>query len=143
LYSCTALLKKRRAAAILFSMIGQLRLQLLEIGAGLEVRIGLRQREELAQRAGEHVLGRRLLRRALGGDRRVTRLDHFVERAALVRGVALYRLDQVGNEVVPLPQLHVHVGKGPIDPLPHGDEAVVDRDRPQNHNNDHGKDDQC
>ena len=39
-------------------------------------------------------------------------------------------LDEVRNEVVPLPQLHVDVGKSRIDPLPHGHEAVVDCDRP-------------
>src|SRR5579859_2370683 len=43
--------------------IGQLGLQLLEIGVGLEIRIGLRQRKQLAQRAGQHVLGGGLLRR--------------------------------------------------------------------------------
>ena len=60
-----------------------------------------------------------------------------------MRGVTLHGLDQVGNEVVPLPQLHVDVGKGLIDPLPHGDEAVVDRDRPQHEDDDDGKDDDC
>ena len=54
--------------------VGDLGLQLLEVLVGLEVRIGLGQREQLAQRAGQHVLGRRLLRRALRGDRGVARL---------------------------------------------------------------------
>ncbi len=52
LYSWTALLKKRREAAILFSRSEKVALQLLEILAGLEVGIGLRQREQLAERAG-------------------------------------------------------------------------------------------
>jgi hypothetical protein len=47
-----------------------------------------------------------------------------------VRRVALYGLDQVGNEIVPLLELHVDVGKRLIDPLPHGDEPVVDHDDP-------------
>src|ERR1700722_13958318 len=37
--------------------VGQLRLQLLEVRVGLEVGIALRQREQLAQRAREHVFG--------------------------------------------------------------------------------------
>ena len=49
LYSDAALLKNRRDAAILFSMSDELGLQLLEVGVGLEVGIGLRQREQLAQ----------------------------------------------------------------------------------------------
>ena len=127
LYSCTALLKKRRDAAILFSRSVSSACNCWKFGVGLEIGIGFGQREQLAQRAGQHVLGRRLLRRTLRRDRRVARLDHLVERAALMRGVALHGLDQVGNEVVPLAQLHVDVGKGLVDPLPHGDQAVVDR----------------
>src|SRR3989304_8217978 len=45
--------------------VGELGLQLLEILIGLQVRVSLRQREELAQRAAEHILRRRLLRRAV------------------------------------------------------------------------------
>src|SRR5262245_23055210 len=37
--------------------VGEVGLQLLEVGAGLEVRIGFAQREQAAQRAGELVLG--------------------------------------------------------------------------------------
>src|SRR5579862_9460275 len=119
--------------------IRKLRLQLLEIGAGLEVRIGFREREQLPQRAREHVLGGGLLRRPLRRHGRVARFDDLVQRAAFVRGVALYRLDQVGNEIVPLLELHVDIGKGLVDPLPHGNQAVVDRNRPQNENDDHRK----
>src|SRR5689334_12348812 len=43
--------------------VGEFGLQLLEIGVRLEVRVGLGQREQLAQRAREHVLGGGLLRR--------------------------------------------------------------------------------
>ena len=131
LYSCTALLKKRRAAASLFSMSDKLRLQLLEVLVGLEVRIGLRQREQLPQRAGEHVLGRGLLLDPGRRDRGVAGLHHRFQRAALMGGIALHRLDQVGNEVVALLELDVDVGKGLIDPLPHGNELVVDADRPK------------
>ncbi len=133
LYSCTALLKNRRAAAILFSMSESSRLQLLEVLAGLEVRIGLAQREQLPERAAQHVLRRRLRRHAaaLRGDRGVARRHHGFERAALVGGIALHRLDQIRNEVVPLLGLHVDVGERLVDPLPHRDQPVVDHDDPQ------------
>jgi hypothetical protein len=80
-----------------------------------------------------------MLRRPLRRHGRVARLDDLVQRAAFVRGVTLYRLDQVGNEVVALLELHVDVGEGLVDPLPHGNQAVVDRDRPQDDNDDHRK----
>src|ERR1700736_4473520 len=53
--------------------VGQLGLQLLEVRIGLEVGIVLRQREQLPQRARQHVLGAGLRVRsfARGGDRRV------------------------------------------------------------------------
>ena len=56
-------------------------------------------------------------------------------------GVALYRLDQVGNEVVALLELHVDVGEGLADPLPHGHELVVDHDDPQHEDDDHSEND--
>ena len=62
------------------------------------------------------------------------------KRAALVAGIAFHGLDQVGNEVVALLELHVDVGERLIDPLPHGDEAVVDHDDPQ-HENDNDTED--
>jgi hypothetical protein len=58
-----------------------------------------------------------------------------------VPGITFHRLDQVGNEVVPLFRLHVDVGERLIDPLAHGDEAVVDRDDPQPEHDDHADDD--
>ena len=42
--------------------VGELALQLLEVLVGLEVRIGLAQREQLPQRAAQHVLGGDLCR---------------------------------------------------------------------------------
>ena len=141
LYSCTALLKNRRDAAILFSMSDDLGLELLEVLVGLEVRVGLRQREHLAKRAGQHVLRRGLLRRALGRDGGVARLHHGFEGAALVGGVSLDRLDQVRDQVVALLELNVDVGKGLADPLPHGDELVVDHDDPQHDDDDHSEND--
>ena len=56
-------------------------------------------------------------------------------------GIALYRLDQVGDQVVALLELHVDVGEGLVDPLPHGDQAVVDHDRPDHEHDDDAEDD--
>src|SRR4029078_11178643 len=68
--------------------VAELRLQRLEIRVGLEVGISLGEGKELAQRAREHVLSYRFLLRTLRGDRSVARLDHLVERAPLMRGIA-------------------------------------------------------
>jgi len=116
-------------------------LKLLEILVGLEVRIGLRECEHLAERAGQHVLRCRLLGRALGSDRGVPRLHHRLQRAALVGGVSLYRLDQVGDQVVAQLELHIDVGERLADPLPHGDELVVDHDDPQDEDDNHSEND--
>ena len=53
-----------------------------------------------------------------------------------MRRVTLDGLDQVGDEVVALLELHVDVGKGLTDPLPQGDEAVVNRGNPKREHND-------
>ena len=73
-------------------------------------------------------------------DGGVARLDHLFERAALVRRVALHRLDQIGDQVMPQLELHIDVGKRLVDPLPHGNEAVVDRHRPDRDHDDHAED---
>src|SRR5712692_12098890 len=71
--------------------IAQLALQLLEALVGLEVGIGLAEREQLAKRAAQRVLGG-----GLGGDPAglrgnggVARLDHRLQRAALMPGITL------------------------------------------------------
>jgi len=111
--------------------IGELHLQLLEILVGLQVGIGLGQREDLTQRAGQCILGRALLRRALCRHRGVAGLDHRLERAALMGRVAFHGLDQVGDEIVALLELHIDVREGLVDPLPQRYQAVVDRDGEQ------------
>ena len=143
LYSCTALLKKRRAAASLFSISDSSRLELLEVLVGLEVRIGLAQREQLAQSTRQHILGRSLRWDAsrLRRDGCVASLDHRLQRAALMAGIPLHGFHQIWNEVMTLPHLHVDVGIGLIDPLPHGDEPVVDHDDPQHEQDDRADDD--
>ncbi len=123
--------------------VGELGLQLLEVLAGLEVGIGLAQCEQLSQRAGKRVLGRSLRGNAarLRRHRGIACLHHRFQRAALVAGIALHGLHQVGDEVVALFGLHVDVGEGLVDPLPHGDEAVVDHHDPQRGDDDEADDD--
>jgi len=75
LASATALLKKRRDAAILFSRSESSFLQLLEILVGLQVRIGFGEGKELAQRALQLPLGQRLGCGTLSGDGGVASLD--------------------------------------------------------------------
>ncbi len=118
-------------------------MQLLKIGVGLQVRIGFGERKKLAQRPRQHIFGSGLLCRPLRRRRGIARFYHLVERAALVRGITLHRLDEIGNEVMSLAQLDVDIGKTLVDPLPHGHEAVVDSDDPQDDDNNYGQDDQC
>jgi hypothetical protein len=58
------------------------------------------------------------------------RLDDVLERAALVRGVALDRLDEVADEVVPAGELDVDLAPGLLHQVAQLDEAVVGRDGP-------------
>src|ERR1039458_5580563 len=116
--------------------IGQLARQLLEVGVGLEVRIGLGQRDQPAERAAQLVFGGRYLRRSLRRHRGVASLDHVVERAALVRGVALHGLDQIRDQIVALLELHVDVGEGLADALTERDQTVIRAEREKNENND-------
>jgi hypothetical protein len=120
-------------------------LQLKEVGVGLEVRIGLGHREQLAQCAGQHVLGLDPLVHGAGVGDGGAGVSHRLERAALVRGIALHRLDQVGDEVAALLQLHVDVSEGLVDVLPQPDQPVVDphqhEDQDDNDTNDDEGDD--
>jgi hypothetical protein len=43
-------------------------------------------------------------------------------------GIALDRLDQIGNQVISPPQLYIHLGPAVIAAIPHHDEAVIDTD---------------
>src|ERR1700679_3265929 len=61
--------------------VGQFARQLLEVGIGLEVRIGLRQRDQFAERAAQLVFGRGNLRRSLRRHRSAPRLDDVVAGA--------------------------------------------------------------
>src|SRR3954468_6092609 len=76
---------------------GQLLLQVEEVGVGLEVGIRLGDGEQGFEGTSDGVLGLGLLGRALGVDGVGAGLGHGLERLALVTGVALHRLDQVGD----------------------------------------------
>src|SRR5262249_31786682 len=87
--------------------VGQLSLQVLKVAVALGIRIALCQREQWPQRPAKRVLRSRLRGRALRVDRSVASRHHRLQRAALVRRIALHGLDQIGNEVVALLELHV------------------------------------
>ena len=56
------------------------------------------------------------------------RFGHRLERLALVRRVALDRLDEVRDQVVAAAELHVHLRPRVLRPVPQPDEAVVHED---------------
>ena len=56
------------------------------------------------------------------------RLGHGLERPALVRRVALHRLDEVRDEVPAPLELHLDLRPGVVDAVPQPDEPVVERD---------------
>src|SRR5690606_31932754 len=120
---------------------GQLLRQLGEVLVRLQVRVRLRQREQRLERPGDLVLGLGLVVGRLRRHAGVAGLDHRVERLALVGGVALDGLDQVGDEVVAARQLDVDLGPGVLDAVPQRDQAVVADDDVQREQNDEGDDD--
>src|SRR6266849_6299713 len=94
----------------------------------LEIGIRLGQREELAQGAGQLVLG---LRARLGRLRRHGRAagaDNLVERAPLVRGIAPHGFDQIGHQIGAALELDVDVRPRFLGPLAQPDELVVRHD---------------
>src|SRR5713101_843956 len=108
-----------------FLELAQRGLQLEEALVRLEVGIRLGEREELAQRPRQLVLGLRARLRRLRRHGRAAGADDLVERGPLVRGVALDGLDQVGNQVRPALELDVDVRPRLLGPLAQADELVV------------------
>src|SRR6201999_4205865 len=94
-----------------------------------------------AKRAGKLVLGGRDLRGSLRRDRGGARLDDVVERAALMRRIALHRLDQVRNQIVALLELHVDIGKRLVDALAQRNQAVVGAEGEDDEDDDDDEDD--
>ena len=86
---------------------GQLLLQLGDVSRGLEVGVGLGQREQPAERLGQLTFRLRRLRHAGRVHRLVPRRDDRLERGALEVHRALHRVDQVRDQVVPPLELHV------------------------------------
>jgi hypothetical protein len=58
-----------------------------------------------------------------------------------VSGIALHRLDQVGNEIVALLGLHVDVEEGLVDSLAQCNKPVVNHHDPERDQHDHAEDD--
>src|SRR2546427_5756226 len=104
------------------------RLEVAEVLVGLEVGIRLGEREELAERARQLVLGLGPRLGRLRRDGRAPRAHDLVERGPLVPGIALHRLDHVGHEIGPPFQLDVDVRPRLLRPLTQPDELVVPGD---------------
>ena len=64
--------------------------------------------------------------RALGSG--VARLDHGLQGRAFVARIALHRLNEIGDEIVPLAQLRVDIGLALLDHLAKSDKPVVNPD---------------
>ena len=94
----------------MFLDLDQVTLQLREILVGLEVGIGLLQREQAAERLFQCRLHCAKLRRALQRDRLRAQLRHRFQDRAFVSGISLHGRDQLRHEVVATHQLHVDVG---------------------------------
>ena len=105
---------------------GQLFLQGQEVLVRLQVGIGFGDGEQRLARAGELVLGRGVLADGLGAHRLVAGLDDAFERLLLVGGVALDRLDEVGDQVVAALELHVDLRPGVLRLDRAADQAVVE-----------------
>lgn len=121
--------------------VGQVRLQAQKIVACLEIR--LRQRKKLAQYARECCFGRGASCYALRSGRGISSLHDSFQRPALVGCIALYRFDQIGNEILPTLQLHIDIGEGLVALLPHGDETVVGSGAPNCAHDDKEQNDPC
>src|SRR5688572_13077965 len=120
---------------------GELFLDRQHVLVGLEVGVGLGEREQASEHAGERALGlaealhrrrvarvgRRALRR---GHRLIPGLDHRFERLALVLEVALDDFHQVRDQVVAPLELHVDLRERILVPVAQRDQAVVDADGP-------------
>ena len=106
----------------------ELGLQLLEVLGRAQLRIRLGDREQPPERRAEHVLGLRLLLDALRLLRGRARVRDRLERLALVRGVALDRLDEVRDQVVAAAELDVDLRPGVLGAVAQPDEPVVHHD---------------
>src|SRR5262249_27528856 len=111
-------------------------LQIEEVLARLELRIGLGDGEKPAERLVEDALRLTRRRRSLSLLRSHARLRDRLERAALVRGVPLDRLHEIGNQVMAPLELHLDLRPGVVDTVTRPDEPVVDPDHPEDEQED-------
>src|SRR5690242_9622373 len=114
-------------------------LELAKILGRAELRVGFREREELAQGAGQHAFGLALGRRTLRGHSLIAGGGDGFERAAFVGGVAFHGFDEIGDEVIAALELHVDIGPGVIALHAEANQSVVEKD---NHEGEHGDDNQ-
>ena len=116
--------------------VRQLGLQLLEVLGRAQLRVGLGDGEQAAERSAQLALGLGDLsrRRGAAGLRAHgvgARLRDGLEDLALVRRIALDGLDQVRDQVVPALELDVDPAPGLVDAVAPPDHAVVDPDQEQ------------
>ena len=124
----------------------ELRLEIAESARRLELRIRFGSDDETAKRGRELALGLRALggSAALCGDSSRSGLGHRVESLALVSGVALHGVDEIGNEISAPFQLNVNVRPCVFGADAEGDESIVQTDECKNYNDkDDQKDDEC
>ena len=113
----------------------QLLLQELEVLARLQVRIVLRDREQGAKGAGERVRRLHSLLPA-ATDHPLPGFCNILEDLTLMLCVPLHGLDEVGDEVKSLLQLHVDLGPRLLDPVREDPDAVVVVDEDEDQHDD-------
>ena len=116
----------------------QLLLEGEDVLVGLELGIVLDDGEQGAQGSGQHVLGLGLFGRSLGARRNGVgpRFGDLGQDILLEVHVALDRVDEVRDEIVPALQLDLDLGEGLIDPEPLLDQPVVEGDQEQDDRHD-------
>src|SRR6478672_7284441 len=116
--------------------LGELALQLAKVLVRLELGVGLGDGEQTAERLAQDPLGLT----GFGGRSRAlrgcARLGDRLERAALVGGVALDGLDEVGDQVVPPLELDLDLRPRVVDAVPQPNETVVEEDQRQQRQHD-------
>src|SRR5881398_3187637 len=124
LYSRTASLYRIRSTAMRFSVPASSS-EARELLVGLEIGIALGDGEESPEGARELVGGLDPLLARAAGDQPRPRVGDPVEDLALVRGVALGHLDEVGDQVVAPLELVLHLRPRRVDALLEGHDGVV------------------
>jgi hypothetical protein len=107
---------------------------------GLELRVRLGDGEESSERLTEQPFSLGRLRRRLRPLRGGAGLCDVLERLALVRRVALDRLDEVRDQVPPALQLDLDLRPRVVDAVPQPDEPVVEGDENDGRQRQHGED---